>query len=70
MIEWCSFYGGGDIPKCQRYRGVSIVEVGAVHGHGKKRGLSMAVFTLETDSPSETENPSSKSVKLYGKTDG
>ena len=35
MIEWCSFYGGGDIPKCQLYRGLSIVEVGAVYGHGK-----------------------------------
>ena len=35
MIEWCSFYGGGDIPKCQLYRGLSIVEVGAVHGHAK-----------------------------------
>ena len=29
----------------------------------------MAVFTLETDDPSETDNPSSKSVKIVGKTD-
>ena len=30
---------------------------------------SMAVFTLTTDYLSETENPSSKSVKVDGKTD-
>ena len=30
----------------------------------------MAVFTLETDNPSQTDNPSSKSVKIDGKTDG
>ena len=35
MIEWCSFYGGGDIHKCQHYRGVSNAEVEAVHGHAK-----------------------------------
>ena len=29
----------------------------------------MAVFTLETDEPSETDDPSSKSVKIVGKTD-
>ena len=32
--------------------------------------LSMAVFTLETDYPSETDSLSSKSVKIDGKTDG
>ena len=29
----------------------------------------MAFFTLETDEPSETDDPSSKSVKIVGKTD-
>ena len=29
----------------------------------------MAVFTLKTDDPSETDDPSSKSVKIVGKTD-
>ena len=32
--------------------------------------VRLAVFTLETDYPSETDNPSSKSVKIDGKTDG
>ena len=30
----------------------------------------LAVFTLETDDPSEKDNPSSKSVKIDRKTDG
>ena len=32
--------------------------------------LLLAVFTQETHYPSETDNPSSKSVKIDGKTDG
>ena len=34
-----------------------------------KRGM-VAVLTLETDYPSDTDNPSSKSVKVHGKTCG
>lgn len=30
----------------------------------------MVVFTLETENPSETDKPSSESVKIDGKTDG
>ena len=31
--------------------------------------LAMAEFTLEADCPSQVDNPSSKSVKIDGKTD-
>ena len=32
--------------------------------------VRLAVLTLETDYPSEMDNPPSKSVKIDGKTDG
>ena len=32
--------------------------------------VRLAIFTLETDYPSETDNPLSKSVKIDGKRDG
>ena len=34
------------------------------------RCVKMAVFTLETIYPPQTDNPRSKSVKIDGKTDG
>ena len=46
---------------CSFYGGV---EVGAACGHGKKGRHT------RDSSPSETDNPCSKSVKLDGKTDG
>ena len=32
--------------------------------------VRLAIFTLETDYPSQTDNPLSKSVKIDGKRDG
>ena len=49
------------IERCSFYGGVEV----GLHVVMVKRAV-----TLETDSLSETDNPSSKSVKLDGKTDG